>query len=377
MVETLVLAGIIAAVIVWWRISHRRPHSSRPAPLAYTRPPSLGSPGIPLDDQAGYPAGNAALAAKVRQQAFDTFDRFGPGGDPQILADAAEGFRRAADLSAAGDPRKARDLVHVSTVLQQFYDETTELWALNDAVAAARAALEAGPDEETRGNALLRLGICLHSKFGATKESGPLAESADVLRTAAAMATPARPLSMASFYHLAAALHSRYDATHDPSFLEEAVAAGRRAAQNADPLQVPAICQLVCHLRELSGVREDPAVAREAEAVARHGVRLTASAGPEEQSWCLFELARALENLGLRTGSVDYLREAVDTVDEAVRRTQDPIDRHLRGAVGTGMVAILRRQLQPASDPAGEPAEGPASAYDDRPPPPPPLDATG
>src|SRR6266704_2536615 len=293
--ETLVLAGIIAAVIVWWRISHRRPHSSRPAPLAYTRPPSLGSPGIPLDDQAGYPAGNAALAAKVRQQAFDTFDRFGPGGDPQILADAAEGFRRAADLSAAGDPRKARDLVHVSTVLQQFYDETTELWALNDAVAAARAALEAGPDEETRGNALLRLGIC----------------------------------------------------------------------------------QLVCHLRELSGVREDPAVAREAEAVARHGVRLTASAGPEEQSWCLFELARALENLGLRTGSVDYLREAVDTVDEAVRRTQDPIDRHLRGAVGTGMVAILRRQLQPASDPAGEPAEGPASAYDDRPPPPPPLDATG
>ena len=376
MVETLAIAGIIVAVIVWWRQKDRRQHSYWQSSPGYTRPPSLGA-GIPPDDRAGYSAGNAALAAKVRQQAFDTYDRFGPGGDPQILTDAAEGFRRAADLTAPGDPRKARDLVHVCTVRQLFYDETTELWALNDAVAAARAALEAGPDEETRGNALLRLGICLHSKFDATKESEPLAESVDVLRTATAMATPARPLSMASFYHLAVAMYSSYDATRDPAFLDEAVAVGRRAAQSADPLQVSAVCQLARHLRELSGVREDPALAQEAETVARWGVRLTASASPKEQSLCLFELARTLQTLGLRTGSVDYLREAVATVDEAIRRTPDPIDRQLRGVIAAGMAKNLRERQHPASDRADDPAEGPAGGRDDRPPPPPPLDATG
>lgn len=376
MVETLAIAGIIVAVIVWWRQKGGRQRSYRQSSPGYTRPPSLGA-GIPPGDRAGHSAGNAALAAKARQQAFDTYDRFGPGGDPQILTDAAEGFRRAADLTAPGDPGKARDLVHVCTVLQLFYDETTELWALNDAVAAARAALEVGPDEETRGNALLRLGICLHSKFAATKESEPLTESVDVLRTAAAMATPARPLSMASLYHLAVALYSSYDATGDPAFLDEAVAVGRRAAQSADPLQVPAVCQLVRHLRELSGVREDPALAQEAETVARWGIRLTASASPKEQSLCLFELARTLQTLGLRTGNADYLREAVATVDEAIRRTPDPIDRQLRGVIGAGMAKNLRERRQPASDRADDPAEGPAGGHDDRPPPPPPLDSTG
>jgi hypothetical protein len=182
---------------------------------------------------------------------------------------------------------------------------------------------------------------------------------------------------MASLYHLAVALYSSYDATRNPAFLDEAVAVGRRAAQSADPLQVSAVCQLVRHLRELSGVREDPALAREAEAVARWGVRLTASASPEEQSLCLFELARTLQTLGLRTGSVDYLREAVDTVDEAIRRTPDPIDRQLRGVIGAGMAKNLRERRQPASDRADDPAEGPAGRHDDRPPPPPPLDATG
>jgi hypothetical protein len=146
---------------------------------------------------------------------------------------------------------------------------------------------------------------------------------------------------------------------------------------NPNPLQVPALCQVVRHLRELSRVVEDAELLREAESVARWGVEITADANPEDRSSCLFELARTLETVGLRTGRSDYLREAVSTVDQAILCTPDMIEKRLRNVIATGMVQNLHKKQQSGGESADETSERLAGTHDDSPPPPPPLDFTG
>jgi len=364
MLEVLVIAGLVAGLIVWSR--RKRPAPRGESPESYTRPPSFGPP---------TPQGRSQEA---RQQAFDTFGRFGPGGDPRILTDAAEQFQRASDLAEPGDPKKSRDLMHVCILLRTFYDETRELWALNDAAAAGRAALSAKPDPDTYHDVLVRLGICLYAKFQATKENNALTESLNALRAAAKTAAPGRPESLASLYHLAIALYRAYDGSHDPTLLEEAVAAGRQAANNPNPLQVAALCQLVRHLRELSWANKEPALLQEAETVARRGIQITAEDNPADRSSCLLELAQTLDRLAHKTGRLDYLREAVYAADEAVRLTPDPIDRRIRSVIGDGIAKRLRERHPPAesAEEAGERPLGEGYPFSP-PPPPPPLRATG
>jgi hypothetical protein len=303
----------------------------------------------------------------VRQQGFDLVDRFHADGDPGHLAAAAEHFQHAADLAPLGDWRKGRDLMYVCTVLRMFYDQARQLWALDEAAVAGRAALSVERDPAAYHDVLVRLGICLYVRFQVTRERGDLDESLKLLRAAAGTAAPARPESFASLYHLALALDLAHDARRDLAFLDEAVAAGRVAAQNPNPLQFSALCQLVRHLRELSWARGDLTLLQEAEAAARWGVEITASATASDRAACLYELSQTLEALGRRTDRLNYLQEAAALADDAAGWTPDPAEQSLRAFISDQIARNLQEKRAaggPTEQDGGQPPGG------DPPPPP-------
>jgi hypothetical protein len=130
------------------------------------------------------------------------------------------------------------------------------------------------------------------------------------------------------------------------ALLAEAVEVGRPAARYPHPMQIPSLLNLIRHLRELSYIRNDMNLLREAETAARWAIQLTAKSDADDRSVCLLELARTLETIYHRTRELTYLQEAVEAADGAVRLTQDPIPRHLRGMIASN----IAKQLKESTD---------------------------
>jgi hypothetical protein len=278
----------------------------------------------------------------AREQAFEFFNRYQTTGDPQLLLAAASQFRRSIQVARDADLRKASDLSDVCFVLTEFYRKTDELWALDDAAAAGRAALGIGRDPDDSHMAMTRLGIALSLKFRATGAHAALVESLACLRAAGRAADPIRPASMASLFHLAEALHLAYSDSEDVALLNEAVEVGRLAARNRHPTQIASLVKLTRDLSALSYVRQDMNLLREAEAAARWAVQITAGSDADDRAICLLELARTLEDLYLNTSQLAYLEEAVDAADAAVGLTRDSIQIHLRSMIAANMAKQLQ-----------------------------------
>jgi hypothetical protein len=140
------------------------------------------------------------------------------------------------------------------------------------------------------------------------------------------------------------------------------VAAGRPAAKNPHGMQLACLLELIRHLRQLSYVRQDMELLREAETAARWGVQITAQSNPEDHALCLFELAQTLDTVSGRTGQLGYLREAVDAADASLRLTQDRVDRHLRSIIAGGMANRLQASGRGEAAPwGGTPAPPPSN----------------
>ena len=71
------------------------------------------------------------------------------GADAALLADAAEAFRAAIEITPAGDPELPSRQAGLAQALLALYDGNAEAALLDDAAQAARAA-DDGPDPDAR-----------------------------------------------------------------------------------------------------------------------------------------------------------------------------------------------------------------------------------
>jgi len=300
----------------------------------------------------------ATSARELRQQAYDTFERYGPGGDPGLLRAAAELFTAASAATPAGDPQRGVDLDHVCIVLRVYFDVTKELWAAEQAAGAGRSALGHAIDRERAAAAATHLGIALYARHQVTDEREPLREAVHVLRRAVAECPFGADLRPAAMHHLAVALGMAYRDSENLALLAEAADVGRSACLLQGGLVLETAGGLVRDLGVLAYRTGDVRLDEEAVSWGRWALTLAARQGPHEEAAAMLGLANALQSLALLGGDLAHLREAIRLGQLAAGVEPDPVLAHLDAIVAEGFVTMLERETRRPS------ASGPTTAED-------------
>lgn len=291
---------------------------------------------------------------RSRERGFAMAMEYERTGNVGSLRTAVDCFREAVRLLGDGDPHKARDLRHLCTVLRLYYDATKELWALDESVAAGRAALAGASDPDDRDGVAIGLGIALYLTYDNRKDREALRESIAVLRDVADRACPHDANRLPAAAHLAVALRRAYSDTKDVALLREAVDRGRLAAKNPNTMQVPALTELVRQLRNLSGRDKDARLLDEAEQAARWAVHITES-DRQSHAELLFELARTLQSRFGNAGRIEVLEEAARAAEASINETTDPVTAHLRRITTSGIFERLERERHASAAPPPPP----------------------
>ncbi|MFJ1767929.1 hypothetical protein ACIOD2_46950 [Amycolatopsis sp. NPDC088138] len=284
--------------------------------------------------------------AKAQQDGFDRLRRYDTTTDPEDLRSAADIWRWVARETS--DPgQRSFVLAAVSVAMRRYYYATEELWALRDAVASGRAAVQGETVFRWWLSACVYLGIATYTYFDATQERAYLDEALAVLRAARAVAADAHSRGEV-LSHLGAALAVAWESLREETFLAEAVDIGREAVQLPGPLRPISAVDLIRNLRDLGGVRDDVGLLRESESVARWA-RRTRNDGMRGSA--LFELARTLDAVAEKVTDPAVRAEAVAVGEASVELARDPAEHQLR----TVVIDDIRRRLRnspPEPDPA-------------------------
>ncbi|MDQ1457480.1 MAG: hypothetical protein QOH28_3100 [Actinomycetota bacterium] len=282
----------------------------------------------------------------AQQTGFDHLDRFDSDGDPAALRAAADVWRWVAQSTS--DPGQRSFVVAaVSVALRRYFDTTKELWALRDAIDAARFAVTTEQSHARWLMACIYLGAADYTYFDTTGERAYLDDAIAVLRSAAVHSAGAESRGPI-LSHLVAALQKAYRSGKEKELLVEAVEVGREAARLPSPLQVDSVVDLMANLGDLSYVRDDLDLLREAEAVGRSALAAT---DPASRGRVLFALARTLESIGVKTNDPAVVADAVATGEASIQLCADAVDRHLRGVVIDGIRQQLQRMQPPPAYP--------------------------
>jgi len=287
---------------------------------------------------------------RAQQAGFDHMARFEADGDPSALRAAADVWRWVAQSTS--DPAQRSFVVAaVCVVMRRYFDSTEELWALRDAVDAGRFAVTNEQDPSRWLMASIYLGAADYTYFDKTGERAYLDDAITVLRSAAAHSAGAESRG-AILSHLVAALQRAYRSEKgekkETSLLAEAVEVGREAARLPNPLQIDSVVDFMINLGDLSYVRDDLQLLREAETVGRSALTTT---DPAARGRVLFQLARTLESIGMRTKDPAVLADAVAAGEASIQLETDPVDQILRGTVVDGIRQQLRRMQPPPAYP--------------------------
>lgn len=285
---------------------------------------------------------------RVQQDGFDHLERFTSTGDPTALRAAADAWRWVAQ-STSDMAQSSYVQAAVSIAMRRYFDKTKELWALREAVEAGRIAVTTEQRPDRWLMACISLGIADYTYFDTSHERPYLDDAITVLRSAAAASIGAEARG-SILSHLVVALQKAHHASgrDEVDFLVEAVNVGREAARMRGQLQIDSAIDLMHNLGDLSYVRDDLDLLREAESVGRS---LLVGIDPATRGRVLFALAKTLQSIGLRTDEAAVLADAVQAGEASVALCPDPIDQHLRGMVVDGIQQHLHRVSQPQQAP--------------------------
>ncbi|MBO3752531.1 hypothetical protein J5X84_41295 [Streptosporangiaceae bacterium NEAU-GS5] len=268
--------------------------------------------------------------------------RYRTSGDVNALRGAAHEYMRAASMG--GERRRlCYDLKEASGTAWELYETEPELWALDQAISAGRAAAGMVREPLTWIAVVTVVGAALRAKYEVTGERPLLQESITALRSACA-ALPAGSPEPAVIQHLVVALRLAYKDCGAVDLLVEAVGWGRVAAGVPDRLQIDALLRLAGNLSLLSDKMGDIAPLGEARRAAGQAVRLATTRA--ERSECLAHLSNTLRHLFMVTGDIGALREAVRTRTEAISLCDHPGKRSVHVMTLSGLHKSLREQTE-------------------------------
>jgi len=274
--------------------------------------------------------------ARLQQTALDRWNRYNQSGDLQALGEAVAAFRAAADADG-----ESVSLSNLSNALLAWYNRTGERSALDEAVEVGRAAVARASRPDAQAIALSNLSGALKASFTLTGDPALLDEATAVLRRGAALAAddPARGVLLSN---LADALYLQYQRSQSLDALQEGVQALRQGLMlrmQAGPVPAGAIARLLDMLRICYERTGDENALSEAMTIGRQ-LASTAPAGSERAGW--------LSNVGIllrlryqRTGEPDILREAVEAARAAVAEASAS-DQILRASILSNLGNTLR-----------------------------------
>ncbi|WP_326943675.1 hypothetical protein OG439_27350 [Amycolatopsis sp. NBC_01307] len=283
---------------------------------------------------------------QAEQEGFARLNRYGVTADPAELARAAEIWRWVAQETS--DPGQ-RSLVWaaISVAMRRYFEATSELWALRDAVECGRAAVRTETVPHRWLSACIYLGYADYTYFKATRERPYLDDALAVLRTACA-AEAGIPTRSNVLSHLGAALTVAWETLNKEAFLTEAVTVGREAVRLPGQLQLNSALDLIRNLRSLGGAHQDIGLLRESEALARW-----AQGTPDDgfRGLALFELARTLDSIAERVNEPGIRADAVAAGEASVALARDPVEHRLRSIVISGIQHRFLRSSPPPEPP--------------------------
>ncbi|MGJ6969203.1 hypothetical protein ACSDR0_45670 [Streptosporangium sp. G11] len=168
--------------------------------------------------------------------ALDLLEEFQTSGDLRVLYSSVE-LLRVTSAKVSGTDRESSCLSNLSYALRIVFDFTHKSDFLDEAIAAARAALEstdAGSDE--LANILVNLGNALHTLHELTGDAAVLAECVDVYREAAEAAPEGHPDRVSALSGLAVGLSARYSTGGELEDLDDAIRQRRLSVAALDQL---------------------------------------------------------------------------------------------------------------------------------------------
>jgi hypothetical protein len=284
---------------------------------------------------------------EAQQKGFAHLDNFDATHDPAELRAAADLWRWVAQ-STSDQGQRSYMLAAVSVAMRRYYDRTKELWALQDGINAARAAVQSESNPHRWAQAALYQGITEYMFFKATGQQEYLDDSLVVMRAAAKGAQDEQQMSSV-LSHLGEALRLAYEKYDDEQLLDEAIDVGREAIRLDGPLFLNSVTDLMVNLRTLAGVRKDDALLREGEGIGRWAAENATV--PGDRGWILFELSRTLADLARHTGDPTIMADAVAAGEGSLMMARGDIERQLRGTVIDGMRDGLRKMSGPENLP--------------------------
>ncbi|MET9730755.1 CHAT domain-containing protein [Streptomyces sp. NPDC006458] len=262
--------------------------------------------------------------------------------DPRVGEEGLALTRAVLEVLPDGPARLAQ--LHIlSMALRTQYERVREAGLLDDAVAAARAAVAGTPEgNPARPERLDKLVVCLILLFQRTGDLTVLAEAVTAARSAArAPVAPQRPRYQAN---LTECLRLTAEHSIDPAAAHEAVAAARAAlAAGSDDVVThknrvgalgTALHTLYLYTSDLDHLTE--AVARAREALA------ALPAGDPDRLRELSNLGFGLRTLYEAVGSDELLDEAIEVTRRALAAM--PRSHRMRPGVLTNLASILIRK---------------------------------
>lgn len=174
------------------------------------------------------PAGHLDLLAVYTNIAGARLHRFGARRDPEDLAAAVGAARRAVDVSAPGDARRAIRYGNLTGVLRTQYQESGDPALLDESISAGRAGIALlEPNTQEQCLILATLAGSLRDRALLTGSTSDLAESIEIARQAVTSASHASAWRPAAVSTLASGLRLRFDMTSNMADLSEAIALHR------------------------------------------------------------------------------------------------------------------------------------------------------
>lgn len=263
------------------------------------------------------PAGSPARADCLDRLANCLNGLFKLTGDLSTLREAIAVARAAVDAAPAD---RARYLHNLGTGLRTLAEHSTDPSAAEEAVAVSRAAVDASHDDPGRLGRLSGLAAALLQRYEYTGDAGQLVEAAACER-AVIQATPVdHPDRLRSMNNLGMALRLRYEAVGGDDLLDEAVDIGRAvvaALPKGHPHLAMALSNLGNALSRKNG--RDGGLERVPESVsyARAAVEVTPVGHPDRPKW-LNNFGMALQTQSNWARTREPLEEAVAVLREAV-----------------------------------------------------------
>lgn len=258
-------------------------------------------------------------ARRHAEQANLALDRFEETGAIADLDDVISCFQAAADAVPVDDPGRAIYLYHLVSPWHARFDLGSDPADLENAIAAARAAVALA---RTNAGYLAALSGVLLARFQAFARTADLDEALECARIATSL-PPTRPSDgQKSLENLAAALRSRYELFGAMEDLTESIELERSALALSKPGEARknlllGLSRNVCSLFEETG---EPLELDDAITLGRRAVK----ARPQDdrkQARSLDGLGHVLERLAERDNSLDALAEAVACSRTAVEIT--------------------------------------------------------